>query len=286
MSGYSDAGASREKRALKGFNARSLSAVEDIDFNNFTLRQRARMLYMASPVAASAINTNCTKIVGKGLKLKCNIDGEKLGMSSEAVKEWSKRTEDEFDLWCKTKTNCDALGLNNFYELQELACRSWLMSGDVFVLIKRVKPDKFNPYPLRLHLIEADRVCTPGSVSGGLYSVTEGEINGKTIHDGVEVDNSGRVIAYHICTIYPGQYTLKSEEWIRVKAVSEKTGMPNILHIMNAERPDQYRGVSYLANSIEMVLQNRRYVESTLMGSILQTYFTAWIKTGTNPHMH
>lgn len=283
MSGYSDAGASHEKRALRGFNAHSLSAIEDIDFNNFTLRQRSRMLYMASSIAQSAINTNCTKIVGKGLKLKCNINSEMLGLSNEAAKTWSKRTEAEFDFWCKNKINCDTLGLNNFYELQELVCRSWLMSGDVFVLIKRVKPNKFNPYSLSLHIIEADRVCTPGNISGVLYNVTEGEIDGRQIHDGVEVDSDGHIIAYHICTIYPGQYTFKPAEWIRVNAVGEKTGMPNILHVMNAERPDQYRGVPYLSTAIELVLQNRRHVESTLMGSIVQTYLTAWIKTETDP---
>ena len=140
-SGYSDAGASYEKRALRAFTARSLSAVEDIDFNNSTLRQRARMLYMASPIAAAAINTNRTKIVGKGLRLKCNIDYETLGISPEAAKEWCKRTEAEFRLWCEDRRKCDALGMNSFFELQGIACKAWQMSGDVFVVMKREKAD-------------------------------------------------------------------------------------------------------------------------------------------------
>ena len=41
--GYGDAGASWHKRANKGFNAQSGSPLEDIDYNNATLRQRARM---------------------------------------------------------------------------------------------------------------------------------------------------------------------------------------------------------------------------------------------------
>ena len=44
-SGYGDAGASWQKRALKAFIARSLSASEDIDLHNKTLRQRGRILY-------------------------------------------------------------------------------------------------------------------------------------------------------------------------------------------------------------------------------------------------
>ena len=66
-SGYSDAGASLVKRAIRGFRAVSLSPLMDIDMNNMTLRQRSRMLYMAAPVATSAIDTNRTKVVGVGL---------------------------------------------------------------------------------------------------------------------------------------------------------------------------------------------------------------------------
>ena len=56
-SGYSEAGASRTRRALKGFDAHSGSPNEDINWSNHTLRQRGRMLYMSSPLATSAINT-------------------------------------------------------------------------------------------------------------------------------------------------------------------------------------------------------------------------------------
>jgi hypothetical protein len=81
--GYSDAGASITKKALKGFIAKSGSPQEDIDWNNYTLRQRGRMLYMASPVATAAINTNRTKVVGSGLHLKSSIDRNLLGLSEE-----------------------------------------------------------------------------------------------------------------------------------------------------------------------------------------------------------
>ena len=85
-SGYSDAGASQTRRALKKFIARSSAPNEDIDWNNYTLRQRSRMLYMSSPLATSAINTNRTKAVGVGLTLKSSIDRETLGLSPEAAK--------------------------------------------------------------------------------------------------------------------------------------------------------------------------------------------------------
>ena len=99
--GYSEAGASLTRRALKGFVPDSGAPNEDIDRNNATLRQRARMLYMAAPVATAAINTNRTKVIGTGLTLKASVDREVLGISPEAAKEWQRRTEAEFSLWAR-----------------------------------------------------------------------------------------------------------------------------------------------------------------------------------------
>lgn len=281
--GYSDAGASFHKRALKAFKANSGSPTEDIDPNNSTLRQRSRMLYMASPIAAGAINTNRTKVVGSGLRMKCAIDSDILGISEDAARQWQKNTEAEWQMWCEKKT-CDALEMNNFYELQQLAIKSWLMSGDVFALFKRNDRTENNPYTLRIHLIEADRVSTPNMSSGFVHSPTEGKNNenGNKIYDGVEVDDNGRVIAYYVCNSYPGQHMSEGLNWQRVLTVGEKSGLPNILHIVNSERPDQYRGVSYLAPVIEMLLQQRRYTESELTAALIQSYFTAWITTQTD----
>ena len=113
-SGYSDAGASLVKRAIRGFKAVSLSPLMDIDMNNMTLRQRSRMLYMAAPVATSAIDTNRTKVVGVGLTMQASPDIDVLGMTPDTATSWRKKTEMEFRLWANKKQNCDALGLSNF----------------------------------------------------------------------------------------------------------------------------------------------------------------------------
>ena len=136
-SGYSGAGASLIRRALKGFQARSSAPNEDINWNNATLRQRGRMLYMGAPLATSAIHTNRTKVIGVGLTLQSAVNRDVLGLSPEAAKQWEKRTEAEFRLWAGRKQCCDAIGMNNFDALQQLALVSWLMSGDVFAVFKR-----------------------------------------------------------------------------------------------------------------------------------------------------
>ena len=88
--GYGAAGASYRRRSLRGFIAESGSVREDIDFNNQTLRERARMLYMAAPIASSAIKTPRTKVIGPGLKMNPKIDREFLHLSSEEAEKWEK----------------------------------------------------------------------------------------------------------------------------------------------------------------------------------------------------
>lgn len=146
-------------------------------------------------------------------------------------------------------------------------------------------------YTLRLHIVEADRACTPSEYGGGVTigGFVEGKIPegkpgaGHKVYDGVEVDGNGRVVAYHISNTYPHQITSEPQKWQRVEAYGAKTGLPNILHIMDSERPDQYRGVPYLAQVIEPLLQLRRYTESELMAALVQSFFTAWIETETDP---
>ena len=284
-SGYSDAGASTVRRALKGFKAVSSSPNEDINWNNYTMRQRARMLVMSSPIAASAIKTNRTKVVGTGLTLKSSIEHTVLGMTPDAAAEWQKNTEREFALWAGKRENCDAIGMNNFAGMQQLCVQSWLTNGDVFALFRWYKETPSNPYQLRVHLIEADRVSTPTSFAkptGGRVTDGVNTANGNKIYDGVEVNKTGMVVAYHVCNSYPNQVLRDKMEWQRVVAHGKRTGLPIMLHIMDAERPDQYRGVTYLAPVIESLLNISRYTQSELMAALIQSFFTAWIKTNTN----
>ena len=159
-------------------------------------------------------------------------------------------------------------------------------AGDVFAVVKRRDVTRQRPYSLRLHLVEADRVRTPDAYGGVIIGpMTNGRNpeNGNRIFDGVEVDDDGLAVAYYVHNTYPWQITSEPTTWQRVEAIGPRTGMPNILHIMSSERPDQYRGVTYLAQVIEPLLQLRRYTEASLTAAIIQSFFTAWVVTKTDP---
>lgn len=275
-SGYDESGASRSKNSMRGWSANSKTPQEDIDRNLPTLRQRSRSLYMSAPLAVSAIKTNRTNIVGQGLQLKSSIDADFLGMSREEAEKWQRDAEREFALWADSKF-CDSTRANNFAEIQQVACMSWLMNGDACVLLEYDKPYKFYPYGLRVHLIEADRVSTPHQTGNSVYLYATDPNTHNRIFNGVEVDDSGKVVAYHICNTYPNSNLRAEKKWTRVKAFGEKTGSPNVLMIYETERAEQYRGVPYLAPVIESLKQLTRYSEAEMMAAVINGFFTVFI---------
>lgn len=288
-SGYGESGGSTKKKSLFGWLASSKSPQEDIDPHLHTLRQRSRSLFMGSPLGRSAISTKKTNTIGTGLMLKSRIDFEFLGLSREEAQEREKIIEREFELFARSKW-CDALRLNNFYELQPLAYSSWLISGDGWCLLKQEEPTPWMPYGLRLHLIEADRVSTPDTserVTTSFYSfrpsvVGKNKETGNYIFNGVEIDKNGAVVAYWICNQYPNSNVRgEKKEWKRVEAFGSKTGNPNILQLLEQERCEQYRGVPFLTPVIEHLKQITRYTEAELMSAVIQAMFTAFIKSGT-----
>ncbi len=285
--GYGHSGGSTQKKSMVGWNSRSGSPQQDIDPHLHLLRERSRDLFMSSPLAASAINTKRTNIVGPGLQLKARLDHEYLGLSKAQASILEKQIEREFSLFANTR-NCDALRLNNFYELQALACLAWFLNGETIGLVKYKEPTKWAPYGLRIHLIEADRVSTPDTIQMPLASwaprrhntVGKNKDNENMIYNGVEVADDGEVVAYWVCNQYPTGVNLtgKKREWVRVEAYGEETGNPNVLHVMDPERCEQYRGVPFLAPVLEALKQITRYQEAELMAALVQALYTVFIE--------
>lgn len=264
-SGYGNYGASHTKKSLLGWLYRGGSATEDIQENLSTLRQRSRDLYMGVPLAAGAIKTMRTNVVGSGLALNSQIDNEYLGLTEEQAEQIETSIEREFALWAESES-CDVERFDNFYELQQLAFLNWLLSGDLFVLLPTTKRIN-SPYDLRIRLIEADRVCTP----------TGEEYNNRII-GGVETNAAGEVVAYHVLNKHPLSNEIGAEKWQRIKAFGDKSGRRNVLHIMSRERIGQRRGVPFLAPVIEALKQLGRYTDAELVAAVVSGMFAVFIE--------
>jgi lambda family phage portal protein len=223
---------------------------------------------MGTPIATGAIKTLRTNVVGGGLRLKSQVDSELLGLSDEQTDKLETTIEREFSLWADS-VNCDLVRLNNFYELQQLVFMSSLMCGDAFALLPYTKRIGM-PYDLRVQLIEADRVCDP------YYKGTQ------NISAGVECNDNGEIIAYHIANFHPLSTYKSNYTWTKVDAFGAKTGRRNVIHIMESERIGQRRGVPILAPVIEALKQLGRYTEAELMAAVISGMFTIFIESKSN----
>lgn len=269
VSNFTSHAASKSKNATKGWQAFSGSFKEDIEDNTKTLRERSRDIYYGGGVGAGAIKGVVTSVIGSGLRPKCNIDYDFLNLTREEAKEWESKAKREFALWAES-TNADAERVDNFYELQELAFLSHLMSGDAFALLPRKKRVNW-PYQTCIKLIEADRCVTP--FEKNMLTDDDKVING------VEVDETGEVVAFYIANKYPVSGYVSEEDCVRIEKYGRKSGRNNVLHIMIRERPEQRRGVPFLSLILPGLKQLERYMDAELMAAVVNAFYTVFIKS-------
>ena len=272
---YGNHGASQTLNSMVGWIVNGGAAEDDIDEYGSTLRQRSRDLFDGGGLARSGPITLTTSVVGWGIQPKPKIDGDFLGMNEDVREETERAILREFKLWAENHF-CDAERHKNFYELQQLAFLSMLVSGDVFALFG-YKPNGRTPYQLTVRLLEADRISTPDS-SGD--SEIKNLDNGGRIIDGVEIDKEGAVVRYHIASHHPLAGSVTEQlTWQPIEAYGKETGEPNILHIMVSERPEQRRGVPFVAAEIELLKQFDRYLKSELTANLVASMFSVFLKS-------
>lgn len=258
-------GARTNKATLSNWNPGGGSPTTDAVADLPMLRERSRDQMRNNGVASGAVNGTVNAIVGTGLSATPAIDFEALGLTSEQAKAWSKRTRRSFEEWAGTPDSDLARNLD-FYEQQELAQRSWLESGDAFVITPRpARPGR--PARLALQLVEGDRVCNPGRTA-----------NTATLIEGVELSESTQeAIAYHFAKRHPGDHYAGGNEWQRVVSRGA-TGRRNVLHLFKPLRPGHVRGIPWIAPILECLKQLDRWTENELNAAVTSSVFSVYAK--------
>lgn len=257
-------GGRRDRRQTRNWRPVAGSANADIQPDLPDLRARSRDLARNIPIATGAINTAVTNIAGEGLAASPSIDRQVLGLSDEAAEEWERAAAKEWALWCSC---ADFTGVQDFNGLQGLALRAALESGDVFA-VRRYRDDPGDAYGLKVQLVEADRVSNPNQRAD-----QDGMIGG------VSFDGDGRPVGYSIASRHPGDFLL-----VRAAAITWATypargadGRRLILHLFDQLRPDQARGVPYLAPVIEALKVLGSYSESEATAALVASMFTTFV---------
>lgn len=260
-------GARTDRRETAGWAPIAGSADADNLQDLGMLRARSRDMQRGEPIAAGAISTVVTKTIATGLTLRSVIDRDALGMSVEAAAVWQERTQRDFRVWANSPWMSDLRGELNFYGQQQLAVRSQLESGDVLALLP-MKKRAFSAYSLKVQLIEADRLCNK-----------DGAMDTPRLAGGIARDEDGMAVAYHILKQHPGGYFAGGREWDVVPAYGANSGRRNVVHFKEMLRPEQSRGMPYLAPVIEPLKQLGKYSNAELQAAIISAMFTVFVKT-------
>ena len=229
-----------------------------------TLRARSRDQMRNAPLALGALNQAVTSVVGTGLAHSAQIDAKFLGLGDQQAEDWQDNTNRRFAAWANSSA-CDAAGVHNFYQLQEIFFRSWLESGDGIALTPLVTIA--GRRQLALQIIEADLVCNPDK-----------KADTETIVDGIEFDPvTRRPLFMHVAAKHPGNWR-QGNTWTRVALRGSRTGRRNVLHGYKALRPGQIRGVPWIAPILEPLKQLNRWTDAELNAAVVSSLFSVFIK--------
>ena len=116
-------------------------------------------------------------------------------------------------------------------------------------------------FPLKFQLVEVDQLDNTKNSFG--FTTNK---NNNTVFSGVEVDENGAPIAYH----------LKTE----INSISSKRfDSKNIIHFYDSERATQYRGITDYAQTINNLKDFQAYNDSEIIKNRILASFATFIKT-------
>jgi len=232
------------------------------------LRARAADLERNDPIAAGATGTLVTGTVGSGIRAHARVDREYLGLTDEAGDALDRQIDRVYAAHAESKC-WDFEGRLDAYGQQELAFRSALGRGDVFV-VRRFLERPGELFGTRFQLVEGDRVSTP-----------DGMVDGPAMLEGIELEPAtNRALACWVADQHPYEFRWwGARKWTRVAMTGAESGSWRVLQLYTLQRPGQVRGVPFLAPVIEILKQLSRLNEAELMASVINALFTVFLKT-------
>ena len=243
-------GAKRD-RTNRDWRAPNVSADIAAIGDGETLRARARQLCRDDDYAASIIRAFKRNVVGTGITPSWSTDSDEF--NRDALKLWRR--------WSRDARYVDRERRRNFVQIQKWAIGEMVEVGEALIVIAFDDMPRSNVPGLVLQCIEAEQLDN-----------TIQHHEGNEVRGGVEVDEFGAAVAYHVYNRHPNDIATRTNRWRRddiripgtfddrdigdkqrvsiVGAHSVRIPADRILHIYDPERARQTRGVTRFASSM------------------------------------
>lgn len=273
------AGASYRRKQLANWLPSRSPADADLIPEQGTLVARSRDLDRNNGVAAGSFQSLNDNVVGVGLRLAATPDYRALGRDMNWSEEWSRNVESLWKTWADTCI-CDAAYRRTFPSLCQLVFRSALANGEALALPLWLER-KYGRWRTCIQLVDTDRLSNPDFTQ--MYP-------SKNLRGGVEIDDYGRPLAYHIRRvpddlglIYWGPVGVgAASDWQRIPAETE-WGRKRVIHMFEQQRVDQNRGAPILTPIIEQFRMLDAYQRTELQSAIVNAIVAGIIETPMDP---
>ncbi len=217
----------------------------DVDIKNDlrSIRNRSRDLMQNDDYAKRFKGLVKRNVIGKkGIKLQNRAKD----LNGNLDKKANKQIEEAWKKWCK-KGNCDVTGKHSFIDIQKLCIGAMAEDGEV--ILRKVRGYK-NDFAYALQIIEADHLDEQ-------YNDKD-----KNILLGIEYDDWGKPIAYHLHKKHPGNGQLEHTDNSR-----ERVPASDIIHLFLPIRISATRGVPWMHTAMTRVKMVNGYEEAELVAA-------------------
>lgn len=238
--------AAEQNRLLKDWVWRNISADQEILYDLVALRGRSRELVRNSAWGANYVRVIRNNVIGpNGIGLQMQVkkpDGtpnaEVNGTIESAFKAWGRRGV------------CTVDRKHSWRGVQSLLAKGLAMDGEV--LVRLVRGWSGNEFGFALQFIDPDQLDQ--------WLTIPPQDGRNEIRGGVEIDQWGAPVAYHIWRGHPSDPTTASRGRERVPAA-------DVIHLLDPYRVAQTRGVPWLAPVMIDVNHLRGYHEAELVAA-------------------
>ncbi len=224
-----------------------------------------------SPWASNAVRRELEAVIGANLRLNYNPDAEALGLDQDWAEEMEREVEGRWRIYANdTDMFCDQTRRQTVPGMFGLAYRHYAVDGDALGVIG-FRPRQFGA-ATTLQVVHPLRLSNPNEM-----------LDTDRLRGGVELDEDGAAIAYHIRDSHPydaASWTAPAERfsWTRVERETPWC-RPNVLHVFDLEEAGQTRGQSRLNAMVEALHMTDKYERVELQAAIVNAILAAVITT-------
>lgn len=237
----------------------------DIDY--VRIREQSRSAWIDSVQVRAIINRIVESAVNTGLYPEPKPIYEFVApeLDAEDRSDWERSVWHRFDLWARS-TDASADKSMTFYKLQQEAMIRKLIDGEVLIIIRYLQDaDRINP--VAMQILDPDQLATPFEGS----AATEAGERGNHIYDGIECDQFGAPVAYHIKDSVTNRFT-------RIPVRGPETGRLFVLHTTTPAFPGDKRGASILSPVLHELSKITDYSVAEIQAAVVNASIAAWVE--------